>query len=290
MRSARNTLFSATLATIATITFASSAEAISFKITKGIANPFTGATNEGAYSDFAGMKGTTTIDFNSGFGNQGDKTVVAAKDKKGKALVTYHFEKGMETSSGQTGVYADKWAPAGWEATTTPKSNDSVDYIKDEAGKVIGESVYNDSKYLAVFSGNMMRITFAKTMNYFGINWGAISGGNTFSFFRNGQEVKTFTTADVDPVAPIRASWQNGGEGSGYLHFYSSGKADIFDEIRITQAGGGGFETDNHSFRAGRDGFDFDNPEDVPEPTMTLGLVAVGGAFLLRQSRKKELA
>lgn len=290
MRSTKNTFLAATLATMATVAFASSAEAISFKITKGIANPITGATNEGAYSDFAGTKGTTTIDFNSGFGAKDAKTVVAAKDKKGNAFISYTFEKGMATSSGKTGVYADKWAPAGWEMDETPESSNAVDYVK-EGDQIIGESVYNSSKYLAVFANSMLQINFAKTMNYFGINWGAISSGNTFSFFNKGKEVKTFTTADVNPVAPIKASWQNGGEGSGYLHFYSSGADDVFDEIRITQAGGGGFETDNHSFHEGTGEFDFEGElKDVPEPTITVGLMAASAAFLLKRNRKKELA
>jgi hypothetical protein len=278
----------AALATLAVVASANSAEAISFKITRGIANPATGATNQGAYSDFAGTKGTTTIDFNAGFGSQGAKSVVAAQDSKGNALITYNFEKGMGVNSGQSGVYADKWAPAGWETDATPESKNAVDWIKDASGKVIGESVYNSSKYLAVFSGNMVKINFAKTMNYFGINWGAISGGNTFSFFRNGQEVRTFTTADVNPVAPIKASWQNGGEGSGFLHFYSQGTNDVFDEIRVIQRGGGGFESDNHSFHAGTGKFDFEKElKDVPEPGVVFGLMAVGGLLVAQRNKRK---
>jgi hypothetical protein len=131
-------------------------------------------------------------------------------------------------------------------------------------------------------------MTFAKTMNYFGIDWGAISGGNVFSFFRNGQQVRSFSTADVNPVAPVRAA-QHGGEGNGYLHFYSDSANDVFDEIRITQTGGGGFESDNHSFHEGSGRFDFeDELKDVPEPTVTLGLIALGSTFLI--SKRKKLA
>ncbi|MCU0526971.1 MAG: PEP-CTERM sorting domain-containing protein [Elainella sp. Prado103] len=286
----KNTTCMAGLALLATIASAGSAEAISFKITRGIANPTTGATNQGSYSDFAGTKGTTTIDFNDGFAAAGAKSVVAAKDNQGNALVTYHFDgaNGMATKSGRTGVYADVWAPAGWETDATPESSKPVDYVKDSLGNIIGESVRNTSNYLAVFQSSMVKITFGQTMNYFGINWGAISGGNTFSFFRNGQAVKTFTTADVNPVAPLRASWQNGGEGSGFLHFYSDNSNDIFDEIRITQAGGGGFETDNHSFHSGTGAFDFERElKDVPEPGVVFGLMAMGGLFVAQRNKRK---
>jgi hypothetical protein len=257
MQLVKNVISVAALAAIATAATAGSAEAISFKITNGINNPFTNASNEGAYSDYAGRKGVTTVDFNSGF-NSGASSV-DIKGKDGNKFMTYNFSKGVSTSSGKTGVYNDKWAPAG--------ANGEV----------------NNSKYLAVFSGNTVTMTFQKTMNYFGIDWGAISSGNIFSFFRNGQQVNSFSTADVNPVAPVRAK-QHGGEGNGYLHFYSTSANDIFDEIRITQAGGGGFESDNHSFQEGTGAF---NTKDVPEPTVTLGLMAMGGAFLLKRNRKQ---
>lgn len=284
MKFAKNVICIAALAAVATVASAGTAEAISFKITRGASAP-NGATDQGAFSDYVNKKGTTTIDFNSGFGQQGDKSVVAAKDAKGNALITYNFENGLNTSSGKTGVYADKWAPAGWEEDKTPESKNAVDYIKDGNGNVIGESVKNASNYLAVFSGNKTTISFAKTMNYFGINWGAISGGNIFSFFNKGKEVKTFTTADVNPVAPIKASWQNGGEGSGYLHFAADSASDVFDEIRIVQSGGGGFETDNHSFREGTTGFDM---ESVPEPGIVMGLMAMGGLLVAQRKRKAQ--
>ncbi len=247
----------AALAAAATLATAGSAKAIDFKITNGINNPFTNASNQGAYSDYAGRKGVTTVDFNSGFDNGASS--VDIKGQAGQKFMTYNFSNGASTQAGQTGVYNDRWAPAG--------ANGEV----------------NDSKYLAVFAGNTVTMTFQKTMNYFGIDWGAISGGNIFSFFRNGQQVKSFSTADVNPVAPVRAS-QHGGEGNGYLHFYSTSASDIFDEIRISQAGGGGFESDNHSFQEGTGAF---NTKDVPEPAVTLGLMAMGGAFLLKRNRKQ---
>ena len=62
---------------------------------------------------------------------------------------------------------------------------------------------------------------------------------------------------------------------------------DIFDEIRVTQSGGGGFESDNYSFKEGTGAFDITKTKDVPEPTVTLGLMAMGGAFLLKRGRKQ---
>jgi hypothetical protein len=62
----------------------------------------------------------------------------------------------------------------------------------------------------------------------------------------------------------------------------------VFDQIVISQSGGGGFESDNHSFHMGNKAFDFENGKDVPEPGIALGLVATSGTFLFK--RKKQQA
>ncbi|MBD2514620.1 PEP-CTERM sorting domain-containing protein [Nostoc sp. FACHB-973] len=169
----------------------------------------------------------------------------------------YSFETGQNSS-----VRSDVWAPAG--------ANGEV----------------NNTNYLAVFSGDKVTINLNSYLNYFGIDWGAISSGNVFSFYNGDTLIKSFTTEDVNPVAPIHAS-QHGGEGNGYLHFYSDSSNDIFNKIVITQAGGGGFESDNHSFHAGTERFTGFDPESVPEPSITLGMLAVGGIFLRKRKNEK---
>ncbi|MCF2145242.1 PEP-CTERM sorting domain-containing protein [Desmonostoc muscorum LEGE 12446] len=169
----------------------------------------------------------------------------------------YSFETGQNSS-----VRSDVWAPAG--------ANGEV----------------NNTNYLAVFSGDKVTINLNSYLNYFGIDWGAISSGNVFSFYNGDTLIKSFTTEDVNPVAPIHAS-QHGGEGNGYLHFYSDSSNDIFNKIVITQAGGGGFESDNHSFHAGTERFTGFDPESVPEPSITLGMLAVGSMFLRKRKNEK---
>ncbi|MGH1393693.1 MAG: Npun_F0296 family exosortase-dependent surface protein [Trichormus sp.] len=216
------------------------------------------------------FKITTGVAGPNGVTNQGaysdfwqDPTVTTIDFNNGVAPTTGFAKYTFQNNSGSSSVRPDKWAPAG------------------AAGEV------NDSKYLAVFQGNAVTINLEKTLNYFGIDWGAISPGNVFSFYKDNTLIKSFTTADVNPVAPIRAS-QHGGEGNGYLHFYSDGLADNFNKIVITQTGGGGFESDNHSFNAGTGRFTGFDPQEVPEPGITLGMLAVGGIFL-RQRRQQKL-
>ncbi len=243
----------AALSAIAAFGYSSSAQAISFNLTKGVAGPG-GATDQGAYSEFYKDAGVTTVDFNNG-------------SVPTTGLAQYSFENGKSSS-----VRADMWAAAGAN----------------------GEN--NTSKYLAVFNGDKVTINLGKTMNYYGIDWGAISQNNTFSFFKTVNNalvnVGTFTSKEVEPLAA-----ENGvlnavqGQWNGYLHFYSDSANDNFDTIQISQSSteGGGFESDNHSFHEGTGAFSF-TPQAVPEPGMGLGVLAVGGLFLLkRKSQKLQL-
>ncbi|WP_414755496.1 PEP-CTERM sorting domain-containing protein [Anabaena sp. CCY 9910] len=218
-----------------------------------------------------GFKVETGVAGPNGVTNQGaysqfwqDSGVTTVDFNNGVAPTTgfakYSFENG-----GSSSVRKDQWAPAG--------ANGEV----------------NDTSYLAVFNGDKVTINLDSYLNYFGIDWGAISNNNTFSFYNGDTLIKSFTTQDVNTVAPISAA-QHGGERNGYLHFYSESRNDLFNKIVISQAStdGGGFESDNHSFKIGNGRFKGFDPQSVPEPGMTLGMLAVGGLFL-RQHKKQKL-
>ncbi len=196
----------------------------------------------------AGPNGVTNQGAYSDYWNHKGTTTI---DFNSGSAPTTGFAKYTFQSGNNSSVRADRWAPAG--------ANGEV----------------NNSSYLAVFQGDSVTIDLEKSLSYFGIDWGAISGGNVFSFYNGNQLIKSFSTEDVNPVAPVRAA-QHGGEGNGYLHFYAENKKDIFNRIVITQTGGGGFESDNHSFNVA-------DPRKVPEPTAVLGLMAAGGALLLKR-------
>ncbi|MEP0983401.1 PEP-CTERM sorting domain-containing protein [Leptolyngbya sp. FACHB-17] len=209
-------------------------------------------------SGVAGPNGVTNQGAYSDFWNKKGTTTI---DFNSGSVPTTGFAKySFQNNSGTSSVRQDVWAPAG------------------PNGEV------NQGSYLAVFQGDSVTIKLEKTLNYFGMNWGAISPGNVFSFFMGDQLIKSFSTEDVNPVAPVKAE-QHGGEGNGYLHFYSEGKNDLFNRIVITQTGGGGFESDNHSFHIADDG----DVRKVPEPTAVLGLMAAGGALLLKRRTQAQL-
>lgn len=203
----------------------------------------------------AGPNGVTNQGAYSDYWNKPGTTTIDFNS--GSAPTTGFAKYTFQNNSGISSVRSDRWAPAG--------ANGEV----------------NDGKYLAVFQGDSVTIDLAKGLKYFGMDWGAISGGNVFSFYNGNQLIKSFSTKDVNPVAPVKAA-QHGGEGNGYLHFYAENKNDIFNRIVITQTGGGGFESDNHSFNVA-------DPRKVPEPTAVLGLMAAGGALLLKRRTQVQI-
>ena len=213
----------------------------------------------------ASPSGETNKGAYSEFAGRNNVTTIDFND--GTAPTTGFTQFSFTKNDGTSSVRQDKWAPAG--------ANGEV----------------NQSNYLAVFEGDDVVINLAKNLNYFGMNWGAISPGNVFSFYNGDSLVQSFSTSDVNPVAPIKAQ-QHGGEGNGYLHFYSTSAQDIFNKIVITQTGGGGFETDNYSFHEGNGAFDFDkemDTESVPEPSLIFGMLAVGGMFLSQRKKQKPI-
>ena len=203
----------------------------------------------------AGPNGVTSQGAYSDY--SGRSTVKTIDFNSGSAPTTGFAKYSFQNNSGSSNVRADRWASAG--------ANGEV----------------NTSKYLAVFQGNDVEIKLDSTSNYFGVGLGAISGGNTLSFYRGNALVKTYNTNDMNALSTLSAS-QHGGEMNGYGHFYADNDNERFDRMVISQVGGGGFETDNHSFNLGKR-----DVRATPEPGMMLGLAAIGGSVWAK--RKKQL-
>jgi hypothetical protein len=226
----------AVISALALVGQAQGAQAFNLNLTTGAASP-TGVKSQGAYSEFAGLSTTKTVDFNSG-----------------SAPTTGFAKYSFQSANGSSSVRSDVWSPSG------------------SKGEV------NNGNYLAVFAGNNVTIDLADKVKYFGINWGAMSGGNTFSFYNGTSLIKSYSTETVAPMALIHAQ-QHGGEGNGYAHFTASNTSEMFDRIVISQVGGGGFESDNHSFNIS------DPTKSVPEPGIMLGLAAIGGSVWAKRKR-----
>lgn len=243
---------------IASFTYAGSAHAIGFNYTPGVFRT-PGVTDEGAFSQGVNNKNYVTIDFNSKGQDNGSF--------KGNDLVDYTFSKGGYSTSvnQQTGIISDNWAPAG---------------VNSEVNK---------SNYLAVFSDSTVSVKTKKggVFNYFGLDVGALSGGNTFELLKGGKTVEKWSYDQLNSIATV-VGINMADQKNGFFEFFSQGKSDNFDEIRFSQEGGGGFETDNHTFKIASGAYTPD-PKSVPEPTAVVGLMAVGGMLLLKRKSQKAV-
>ncbi|MEM6253240.1 MAG: PEP-CTERM sorting domain-containing protein [Cyanobacteria bacterium P01_D01_bin.156] len=242
-------------------------DGITAKVTKGINLDSDPNGSLGAFSDFYYNDGIVNIDFN----DSSQRQAVAGKQNAytfGDESMIFTFDKALGTN--RTNIISDKWAPTGANAER------------------------NTSDYLAVFKGNSVTVDLEDSLNYFGMNWGALSSSNKFEFLQvddNGVETSLglFDYNNVfgggDSKLPTKAA-HHGGEYNGYVHFYANEEEGLFNRIKITQAGGGGFETDNYSFRFSDQAFDFEEGTDathVPEPGALLGLAALGSMMIRRR-------
>lgn len=138
--------------------------------------------------------------------------------------------------------------------------------------------------------------------NYFGYWLSALDPNNMVEFYRNGTKLFTFSPADVlsyigdkyayrgNPGSP----WENGNmrETYSFVNFFFD-PGETFDTVHFWQAGGGGYESDNHTvgFYNKASGMDVETGlrigTAVPEPTtwalMITGFLMVGWAARLQR-------
>ncbi|MEM7713989.1 MAG: PEP-CTERM sorting domain-containing protein [Cyanobacteria bacterium P01_A01_bin.68] len=277
-------LFSiAALSAIATVAYAGSAQAVGLTYGSGILRD-SNVTNEGAFSENVNDLGYETFDFNDSRSLPGNDKVkysysgTNTNTRKKTQVVNNDKKANGKWKNGEM-----KWAPTG--------------VINPDTGKAFT----NESQYLQVFKGKSVVIETVEegdTFNYFGLNMGALSKGNIFEFF-NGDEALVFNYIDkqgnakstttlteniLSSLAPTAAD-QHGGQKNGFFEFFSEGMDDNFDKIVISQTTGGGFETDNHTFRIAKGKY---AQASVPEPSIALGMLAFSGGMFLRKRKQKK--
>lgn len=181
----------------------------------------------------------------------GLSTVTTVDFNSGKLPTTGLAKYSFQFNNKVSNIKIDKWGPAGAD----------------------GEP--NKSRHLDVNAGNDVTINLDNKISYFGMNWGAMSAGNTLSFYSGDKLITSYSTETVAPLA-LNHVQQHNGEGNGYAHFAITKKSEMFDRIVLSQVGKGGFESDNHSFSV----------KSVPEPGIMLGLAAIGGSVWAKRKRR----
>lgn len=130
---------------------------------------------------------------------------------------------------------------------------------------------------------------------YFGFWWSAGDSNNVLNFLSKGEVVYTMTTKNVvDIIGKLsnkqayygnpnsQFKGQDGNEAFAFINFYNTD--GTFDEIKYTNLGGTGFETDNHTIAA-------DYTHAVPESSAVLGIASIafmGAASVMTRTTKKK--
>ena len=197
-----------------------------------------GSTPVAGEGQYTNIQGATTINFNLG----------TATDPNGFA--TYSATNGIVKGSVDS-QYATPFGDSSYYLTVAPSGLQNIRGSGDET------------------------ITFAKSIDYFGLYWGSIDTYNYVDVYSGGKLLKTFSGADV-PGAPANGV-QSGDANNVYVNLLAD-KGETFDKV-VLRSTGVAFETDNHSYRLA----------SVPEPTATLGLLVFGvmsaGSFVKRKSK-----
>ncbi|MEH1833102.1 MAG: PEP-CTERM sorting domain-containing protein [Nostoc sp.] len=141
----------------------------------------------------------------------------------------------------------------------------------------------DESPYLTIspLSSNVpgstgsVTINFAQALDYFGLHWGSVDTYNSITFFNGNTLLNTFTGSQVPGTTA--SGNQTSPQDNVFVNFLAD-PGETFDKVVLSSTGIA-FETDNHSYRLA----------SVPEPTATLGLLALGvmsaGSFVKRKSK-----
>lgn len=130
---------------------------------------------------------------------------------------------------------------------------------------------------------------------YFGFWWSAGDSNNVLQFLSKGETVYKMTTKDVvDMIGKLsnkqayygnpnsQFKGKDGNEAFAFINFYNTD--GTFDEIKFTNIGGTGFESDNHTIAA-------NYTRAVPESSFVLGIASigfVGAASVMNRTKKKK--
>ena len=156
----------------------------------------------------------------------------------------------------------------------------TFDSLLASSGNVYGGA--GGSNFVTVQS--VTNISLSSAANYFGLWASALDGGNTVELLSGGTSLGSFNLTSFVLGDAYRGNpaqgYGNGGEKYAFFNFHSGSS---FDQIRLIENGGGGFELDNVTIG-----------NAIPEPSswalMLLGFGAIGYSMRRQRALLLELA
>lgn len=156
-------------------------------------------------------------------------------------------------------------------------------------------------QYLSTFSSTGISIklshtTAVKGVNYLGLDISALDDGNIVELLREGGVLASFSSSTLkrkltkcpdttNPYCGNPTSAENAGEQYAYVNFFDL--TGYFDEVKLKQVGGGGFEADNLTIGFREANVPFGEALEVPEPASAL-LLLPGLLGLLLARRRNQ--
>jgi len=211
----------------------------------------------------------------------------------------------VQTFDGQTQGYSKDGFK--WTEGTTNIGSYQTTLIEnaDQYGGAGGAKQYFDVDTSRSGNGQTVStLNLTKPQDYLGLWWSAGDSNNALTFLSQGKVVQTVTTADVvsyigklankasyygNPNAPFKNN--DSGEPFAFINFYDVG--GTFDQVKFSNIGGSGFESDNHTIASGYNTITGHVVTAVPESSSVFGVVAIGlvgaASVLKSQAKKKSL-
>ena len=181
---------------------------------------------------------------------------------------------GVETFD-SAGGYSNPYLTSFGGSTTSGSFNGLLTYGADTYGGAGGTG-----RYVAVQTSTTLTLTGAAT-DYFGLWASSLDGANTVAFYKGGALVDTITLTNYavggDYYGNPTAAHLGENDSQEYV-FFNFVVAGGYDEVRLIENGGGGFELDNITVGT---------TAAVPEPAswalMIGGFTMVGAAMRRRK-------
>ncbi len=190
----------------------------------------------------------------------------------------------------------------------TVKANyDTVNVYNYPGGSTAGA---NNSQFISQFKngapdGNNVTVTtlsFTNVannnsvgINYFGMFWSSLDNGNQLQFYNGNTLINTLNITNVPALLGNNTSYIGGpyNQYGAFFNFYADDNLS-FTKIVFTQTTGGGFETDNHTFRVPdalvRTGtLVTDGLTGVPEPSYMVPMASLMACFFALSVYRKRV-